>query len=70
MNTFNGNTWDSTSDIHQLGLMAATSPDFAETMIRILLQADAAAGEPAAMPQPATPAAAQPATQAATQAAA
>lgn len=58
MNTFNGNTWDSTSDIYQLGLMAATSPDFAEAMIRMLLQADAAGGMPTTVTECATPAAA------------
>jgi hypothetical protein len=58
MNTFNGNTWDSTSDIYQLGLMAATSPNFAEAMIRMLLQADAACGTPTTVTGCATPAAA------------
>jgi len=58
MNTFNGNTWDSTSDIYQLGLMAATSPDFADTMIRMLLQAETDGAASPATAQPATPAAA------------
>ena len=58
MNTFNGNTWDSTSDIYQLGLMAATSPGFAETMIRMLLQAETDGAASPATAEPATPAAA------------
>jgi hypothetical protein len=58
MNTSNGNTWDPTSDIYQLGLMAATSPDFAEAMIQRLLEAAAASGSPAVTTEPATPAAA------------
>jgi hypothetical protein len=52
------NTWDSTGDVFELGLMAATSPDFAEAMLRRLLQADAAGGVPAANAEPATAAAA------------
>jgi len=58
MNTFNGTTWDSASDIYQLGLMAATSPDFADTMIRMLLQAETDGAASPATAEPATPAAA------------
>jgi hypothetical protein len=41
------NTWDSTGEIYELGLMAAMSPDFAETMIQRLMEEAAASGAPA-----------------------
>lgn len=39
MNTLSGNTFDSTGDIYEIGLIAAASPEFAEAMIRTLLGA-------------------------------
>lgn len=39
MNNPLGNSFDSTSDIGEIGLMAATSPDFAEAMLRALIAA-------------------------------
>lgn len=43
MNTLSGSTFDSISDLYEIGLVAAASPEFAERMIRALI----AAGEDA-----------------------
>jgi hypothetical protein len=39
MNNRSTNTFDSTSDIFEIGLMAAASPEFAERMVQSLLAA-------------------------------
>ncbi len=52
------NTWDSTGEIYELGLMAAASPDFAEAMVLRLLKEAAENGAPAAKVETPTTAAA------------
>ena len=44
MNEPTANSFDLTGDLHEIGLMAAASPDFIDAMVRALL----AAGEEAA----------------------
>jgi hypothetical protein len=52
------NTWDSTGEIYELGLMAAASPDFAEAMVLRLLKEAAENGTPATKMETPTTAAA------------
>jgi uncharacterized membrane protein YebE (DUF533 family) len=46
MNIQSGNTFDPTGDILEIGLMAATSPDFPDRLIRALMAAADSAGAP------------------------
>jgi hypothetical protein len=47
MNTSSANAFDFTSDLCEIGLMAAASPDFADQVIRALLAAGENTKDPA-----------------------